>query len=103
MPRACQCGFNTPRKKALEASITPLESLRSEHNRNNATLPKEIMNFQSSILYKKFNQFIKSGYHAGLVIKFLTRQSRDGKYYYMLRWNQTSASKVIVRWYTKKS
>ena len=103
MPRACQCGFNTPRKKALEASTTPLESLRSEHSKNNATPPKEIMNFQSCILYKKFNQFIKGGYHAGLVIKFFIRQSKDGKYYYMLGWNQASASKVIVRWYTKKS
>jgi len=28
---------------------------------------KEIMDFPSSILDKKFNQFIKGGYHVGLV------------------------------------
>ena len=32
-----------------------------------ATLPKEIMDFPSCILDKKFNRFIKGGYHVGLV------------------------------------
>jgi len=71
-------------RNGLGGNITPLESLRSEHNKNNATLPKEIMDFPSCILYKKFNQFIKGGYHVGLVTKFFIRQSKDGKYYYML-------------------
>jgi len=43
------------------------ESLRNEHNKNYATLPKEIMDFPSCILDKKFNQFINGGYHVGLV------------------------------------
>jgi transposase len=65
--RAYQWGFNTLRKNGYRGNITPLESLRNEHNKNYATLPKEIMDFPSCILDKKFNQFIKGGYHVGLV------------------------------------
>ena len=65
--RAYQWGFNTLRKNGYRGNITPLESLRSEHNKNYAKLPKEIMDFPSCILDKKFNQFIKGGYHVGLV------------------------------------
>ena len=67
--RAYQWGFNTLRKNGYRGDITPLESLRNEHNKNYATLPKEIMDFPSCILDKKFNQFIKGGYHVGLVTK----------------------------------
>ena len=69
--RAYQWGFNTLRKNGYRGNITPLESLRNEHNKNYATLPKEIMDFPSCILDKKFNQFIKGGYHVGLVTRCL--------------------------------
>ena len=65
--RAYQWGFNTLRKNGYRGGITPLESLRSEANKNYAKLPREIMDFPSCILDKKFNQFIKGGYHVGLV------------------------------------
>ena len=65
--RAYQWGFNTERKNGYRGNITPLEALRNEHNKNYAKLPKEIMDFPSCILDKKFNQFIKGGYHVGLV------------------------------------
>ena len=48
-------------------NTTSLESLRNKYNKNYATLPKEIIDFPSCILDKKFNQFIKDGYHVGLV------------------------------------
>ena len=65
--RAYQWGFNTLRKNSYRGSITPLKFLRSEHNKNYATLPKEIIDFPSCILDKKFNQFIKGGEHVDLV------------------------------------
>ena len=65
--RAYQWGFNTMRKNGYRGNITPLEALRKEHNQNYAKLAKEIMDFPSCILDKKFNQFIKGGYHVGLV------------------------------------
>ncbi len=65
--RAYQWGFNTLRKNGYRGNITPLEALRNEENANYAKLPKEIMDFPSCILDKKFNQFIKGGYHVGLV------------------------------------
>ena len=65
--RAYQWGFNLLRKNEYRGNITPLESLRNEHNKNYATLSKEIMDFPSCILDKKFNQFIKGGYYVGLV------------------------------------
>ena len=65
--RAYQWGFNTLRKNSYRGNITPLESLRSEANKNYAKLSKEILDFPSCILDKKFNQFIKGGYHVGLV------------------------------------
>ena len=68
--RAYQWGFNTERKNGYRGNITPLEALRNEHNKNYAKLPKEIMDFPSCILDKKFNQFIKGGYHVGLVTTF---------------------------------
>jgi len=67
--RAYQWGFNTLRKNGYRGNITPLESLRNEHNPNYAKLPKEILDFPSCILDKKFNQFMKGGYHVGLVTK----------------------------------
>ena len=67
--RAYQWGFNTLRKNGYRGNITPLESLRSEHNKNYAKLPKEIFDFPSCILDKKFNQFMKGGYHVGLVTR----------------------------------
>jgi hypothetical protein len=54
-------------------NLAPLESLRNERNKNCATLPKEIMDFPSCILDNKFNQFMKSGYHVGLVTNILFR------------------------------
>jgi len=65
--RAYQWGFNTMRKNGYRGNITPLEALRKEHNQNYAKLSKEILDFPSCILDKKFNQFIKGGYHVGLV------------------------------------
>jgi len=53
--------------KSLFSSPSP--KLRSEHNKNYATPPKEIIDFPSCILDKKFNQFIKGGYHVGLVTR----------------------------------
>jgi len=67
--RAYQWGFNTLRKNGYRGYITPLESLRNEGNKNYAKLPREIMDFPSCILDKKFNQFIKGGYHVGLVTR----------------------------------
>ncbi len=72
--RAYQWGFNTLRKNGYRGNITPLESLRNEQNKNYATLPKEIMDFPSCILDKKFNQFMKGGYHVGLVTKYISKR-----------------------------
>ena len=65
--RAYQWGFNTLRKNGYRGNITPLESLRSEANTNYAKLPREIFDFPSCILDKKYNQFMKGGHHVGLV------------------------------------
>jgi len=64
---AYQWGFNTLRKNGYRGNKTPLELLRKEDNQNYARLPKEIMDFPSCILDKKFNQFMKGGHHVGLV------------------------------------
>jgi len=61
----------TLRKNGYRGNITPLESLRSEHNKNYAKLSKEICDFPSCILDKKFNQFMKDGYHVGLVTNYM--------------------------------
>ena len=50
--RAYQWGFNTLRKNGYRANITPLESLRNEHNKNYATLSKEIIDFSPAFLIK---------------------------------------------------
>ena len=65
--RAYQWGFNTMRKNGYRGNITPLEALKNEHNQNYAKLPKEILDFPSCLLDKKYNQFMKGGYHVGLV------------------------------------
>jgi transposase len=65
--RAYQWGFNTRRKNGYRGNITPLESLRKEYNQNYAKLSKEILDFPSCVLDKKYNQFMKGGYHVGLV------------------------------------
>ena len=69
MFRAYQWGFNILRKNGYRGNITPLESLRNEDNKNYAKLPVDILDFPSCILDKKFNQFIKGGYHLGLVTR----------------------------------
>jgi len=79
--RAYQWGFNTLRKNGYRGNITPLESLRNEHNKNYATLPKEIMDFPSCILDKKFNQFIKGGNHVGLVTILVLKKGSIIKYH----------------------
>jgi len=68
--RAYQWGFNTLRKNGYRGNITPLESLRSEANTNYAKLPREIFDFPSCILDKKYNQFMKGGHHVGLVTSY---------------------------------
>jgi transposase len=68
--RAYQWGFNTMRKNGYRGNITPLEALRKEHNKNYAKLPREIMDFPSCVLDKKYNQFMKGGHHVGLVTIF---------------------------------
>jgi hypothetical protein len=55
--RAYQWGFNTLRKNGYRGNITPLESLRNEHNKNYAMIPKEIMDFPSSIFEKSSISF----------------------------------------------
>jgi len=69
--RAYQWGFNTMRKNGYRGNITPLEALRKEHNQNYAKLPKEILDFPSCVLDKKYNQFMKGGHHVGLVTSFV--------------------------------
>jgi len=75
--RAYQWGFNTLRKNGYRGNITPLESLRNEHNKNYAKFPKEIMDFASCIFDKKFNQFIKSGYHSWFSDQIMQYLSND--------------------------
>ena len=49
------------RKNGYRGNITPLASLRKEHNKNYAKLPKDILDFPSCVLDKKYNQFMKGG------------------------------------------
>lgn len=49
----------TARDIGYRGNITPLESLRKEHNKNYAKLSKEILGFPSYALDKKYNQFMK--------------------------------------------
>ena len=75
--RAYQWGFNTIRKNGYKGNKTPLELLRQEDNENYAKISQEIMDFPSCILDKKFNQFVKSGYHVGLVTRCKFRKNLE--------------------------
>jgi hypothetical protein len=65
--RAYQWGFNTLRKNGYRNNKTPLELLRYEDDKAYAKIPYEIFDFPSCVLDRKFNQFIRGGYHVGLV------------------------------------
>ena len=71
---AYQWGFNTLRKNGYRGNKTPLELLRKEDNQDYVRLQKEIMDFPSCILDKKFNQFMKGGHHVGLVTIILNKK-----------------------------
>ena len=64
--RAYQWGFNTLRKNSYKANRTPYEIIKEEDEMKYATLSKSILDFPTCILDKKFDAFIRGGYHVGL-------------------------------------
>ena len=57
--RAYQWGVNVMRKNSYKGNRTPLEIIREEHSRSYATISKEVLDFPTCILDKKFHSFIK--------------------------------------------
>jgi len=64
--RAYQWGFNVMRKNSYKGNKTPYEIIKEEDDLKYATLSKTILDFPTCILDKKFNTFIKGGYHVCL-------------------------------------
>ncbi len=60
-------GFNTLRKNGYRGNITPLESLRNEHNKNYANFLKKLWISPLVFLIKSSISLLKGGYHVGLV------------------------------------